>query len=462
MEFSLAAGLEERCPVCGDKVSGYHYGLLTCESCKGFFKRTVQNNKKYLCAESQDCSIDVTQRKRCPACRFSKCLHVGMRLEAVRADRIRGGRNKFGPMYKRDRALKQQRKALIQASGFRIDSSPPLDSSTRQRDLTFTGDLHPVPILQCTPLPTAQDERVSYQPPSLCSTLPSDSPAVNQDQWASSSPWTLKSEHGNNSAAGIHSDQLYSSPLSPRGPRMPQLVMEFVRCDPDELQLQNTVAARLLQEHAGWEKHRNPSTFRLMCLVADQTLFSIVEWARSSIFFKQLKVNDQMKLLHSCWSDLLLLDIISRQVLYGKEGRLLLVTGQEMELSNVASHAGLSVASLVQRGQELVEKLHIIKVDRHELACIKFIILFNPDVQQLEEHPFIESVQEQAEGALLEYTLCSSPHLLGRFAHLLLCLSELRSLSALAEEYLYCKHLSGEVPGNNLLIEMLHAKHSWA
>ncbi|XP_037078784.1 steroid hormone receptor family member cnr14-like [Pollicipes pollicipes] len=38
-------GIEELCPVCGDKVSGYHYGLLTCESCKGFFKRTVQNKK---------------------------------------------------------------------------------------------------------------------------------------------------------------------------------------------------------------------------------------------------------------------------------------------------------------------------------------------------------------------------------------------------------------------------------
>ncbi len=28
-------GIEELCPVCGDKVSGYHYGLQTCESCKG-------------------------------------------------------------------------------------------------------------------------------------------------------------------------------------------------------------------------------------------------------------------------------------------------------------------------------------------------------------------------------------------------------------------------------------------
>uniref|UniRef100_A0A3B4V7W6 Nuclear receptor subfamily 5, group A, member 1b n=1 Tax=Seriola dumerili TaxID=41447 RepID=A0A3B4V7W6_SERDU len=73
--------LEEPCPVCGDKVSGYHYGLLTCESCKGFFKRTVQNNKKYICAENQECRIDKAQRKRCPFCRFQKCLHVGMRLE---------------------------------------------------------------------------------------------------------------------------------------------------------------------------------------------------------------------------------------------------------------------------------------------------------------------------------------------------------------------------------------------
>ena len=48
---------------------------------QGFFKRTVQNNKQYVCAESQDCTIDTTQRKRCPFCRFQKCLHVGMRLE---------------------------------------------------------------------------------------------------------------------------------------------------------------------------------------------------------------------------------------------------------------------------------------------------------------------------------------------------------------------------------------------
>ena len=34
MEYRHDVDVEELCPVCGDKVSGYHYGLLTCESCK--------------------------------------------------------------------------------------------------------------------------------------------------------------------------------------------------------------------------------------------------------------------------------------------------------------------------------------------------------------------------------------------------------------------------------------------
>ncbi|CDW52832.1 Nuclear hormone receptor family member nhr-25 [Trichuris trichiura] len=100
--------LEDSCPVCGDKVSGYHYGLLTCESCKGFFKRTVQNKKVYQCSAEQNCPVDKTCRKRCPHCRFQKCLKVGMKIEAVREDRMRGGRNKFGSMYKRDRARRMQ------------------------------------------------------------------------------------------------------------------------------------------------------------------------------------------------------------------------------------------------------------------------------------------------------------------------------------------------------------------
>jgi hypothetical protein len=41
-------GFNDLCPVCGDKVSGFHYGLLTCESCKGEYLAFFGDKKKYF------------------------------------------------------------------------------------------------------------------------------------------------------------------------------------------------------------------------------------------------------------------------------------------------------------------------------------------------------------------------------------------------------------------------------
>lgn len=84
------------CPICGDDISGFHYGTFSCESCKGFFKRTVQNKKVFSCHSGEgECNITSFNRKRCPACRFAKCLKAGMRVDAIREDRHRGGRSSY-------------------------------------------------------------------------------------------------------------------------------------------------------------------------------------------------------------------------------------------------------------------------------------------------------------------------------------------------------------------------------
>ncbi|XP_017276880.1 glucocorticoid receptor [Kryptolebias marmoratus] len=70
------------CLVCSDEASGCHYGVITCGSCKVFFKRAVEGQHNYLCAGRNDCIIDKIRRKNCPACRFRKCLQAGMNLEA--------------------------------------------------------------------------------------------------------------------------------------------------------------------------------------------------------------------------------------------------------------------------------------------------------------------------------------------------------------------------------------------
>lgn len=95
------------CPICGDKISGFHYGIFSCESCKGFFKRTVQNHKNYVCLRGSSCLVTITTRKKCPACRFDKCLNMGMKLEAIRVDRTRGGRSTYPFSYTLPSSLTQ-------------------------------------------------------------------------------------------------------------------------------------------------------------------------------------------------------------------------------------------------------------------------------------------------------------------------------------------------------------------
>ncbi|KAM9443806.1 putative nuclear hormone receptor HR38 isoform 2-T2 [Clarias gariepinus] len=86
---------EGHCAVCGDNASCQHYGVRTCEGCKGFFKRTVQKNAKYVCLASKDCPVDKRRRNRCQFCRFQKCLAVGMVKEVVRTDSLKGRRGRL-------------------------------------------------------------------------------------------------------------------------------------------------------------------------------------------------------------------------------------------------------------------------------------------------------------------------------------------------------------------------------
>ncbi|KAI4578558.1 hypothetical protein MJG53_011413 [Ovis ammon polii x Ovis aries] len=566
VNYSYDEDLEELCPVCGDKVSGYHYGLLTCESCKGFFKRTVQNNKRYTCIENQNCQIDKTQRKRCPYCRFQKCLSVGMKLEAVRADRMRGGRNKFGPMYKRDRALKQQKKALIRANGLKLEAMsqviqampPELSISSAIQNIHSASKGLP---LNHAALPPTDYDRSPFVTSPISMTMPPHGSLPGYQTYSHFPGRAIKSEYPDPYTSSPESIMGYSyvdsyqtsSPAS-----IPHLILELLKCEPDEPQVQAKIMAYLQQEQANRSKHERLSTFGLMCKMADQTLFSIVEWARSSVFFRELKVltinnkqrfpdgdlgfaalslkrtgpslgyshpaplegtakrleeklyrsagnrpvDDQMKLLQNCWSELLILDHIYRQVVHGKEGSIFLVTGQQVDYSVIASQAGATLSSLMSHAQELVAKLRSLQFDQREFVCLKFLVLFSlgplgrgrmlqvtvpqtdsrsrewpllrrktlrpfrnwaigpPDVKNLENSQLVEGVQEQVNAALLDYTVCNYPQQAEKFGQLLLRLPEIRAISMQAEEYLYYKHLNGDVPYNNLLIEMLHAKRA--
>ncbi|KYO17163.1 hypothetical protein Y1Q_0007599 [Alligator mississippiensis] len=69
----------ERCSVCRDKASGFHYNVLSCEGCKGFFRRSVIKGAQYACRGAGQCHMDPYMRRKCQLCRFRKCRQAGMR-----------------------------------------------------------------------------------------------------------------------------------------------------------------------------------------------------------------------------------------------------------------------------------------------------------------------------------------------------------------------------------------------
>ncbi|XP_073943945.1 ecdysone-induced protein 75B isoform X3 [Choristoneura fumiferana] len=112
------------CRVCGDKASGFHYGVHSCEGCKGFFRRSIQQKIQYRpCTKNQQCSILRINRNRCQYCRLKKCIAVGMSRDAVR----------FGRVPKREKARilaamqqSSSSRAHEQAAAAELDDAPRL------------------------------------------------------------------------------------------------------------------------------------------------------------------------------------------------------------------------------------------------------------------------------------------------------------------------------------------------
>lgn len=75
------------CKVCGDESSGFHYGVDSCEGCKGFFRRCITQGMTHKCSNEEKCDITPFTRNSCQYCRLKKCFAVGMSREASRLGR---------------------------------------------------------------------------------------------------------------------------------------------------------------------------------------------------------------------------------------------------------------------------------------------------------------------------------------------------------------------------------------
>ena len=66
------------CRVCNDVSTGKHFGVLSCEACKSFFRRSIRTAPNYVCRANKCCEIEKKTRNKCQHCRLKKCFDVGM------------------------------------------------------------------------------------------------------------------------------------------------------------------------------------------------------------------------------------------------------------------------------------------------------------------------------------------------------------------------------------------------
>jgi len=71
------------CDVCGGRATGYHFGVMSCEGCKGFFRRNVKKNARFICNYDRNCDVTGERRKNCQACRMARCESAGMRRDRI-------------------------------------------------------------------------------------------------------------------------------------------------------------------------------------------------------------------------------------------------------------------------------------------------------------------------------------------------------------------------------------------
>ena len=246
-------------------------------------------------------------------------------VSAVRADRMRGGRNKFGPMYKRDRARKLQlmRQRQLTHPGI-ISTRGGVSSANSSVGITYTtaySTSSPIKEEIQSPFLSSSTSSPDSSPAPMQGILPQSGATIaitgasatvmgNQEisLWVGNAPTApapttagaqVVSNAGTSANAVNNNNNRLANAingagtgdtanLSPNGNRVPSLVRQLV-AQIDDSEWQSSLFS-LLQNQT--YNQCEVDLFELLCKVLDQNLFSQVDWARNSYFFKDLRVSN--------------------------------------------------------------------------------------------------------------------------------------------------------------------------
>nr|XP_054376577.1 nuclear receptor subfamily 6 group A member 1 isoform X14 [Pongo abelii] len=343
---------QRTCLICGDRATGLHYGIISCEGCKGFFKRSICNKRVYRCSRDKNCVMSRKQRNRCQYCRLLKCLQMGMNRKAIREDGMPGGRNKsIGPVQISEEEIERimsgqefEEEANHWSNHGDSDHSSPGNRASESNQPSPGSTLSSSRSVELNGFMAFREQYMGMSVPPHYQYIPhlfsySGHSPLLPPQARSLDPQSYSLIH----------QLLSAEDLEPLG--TPMLIEDGYAVTQAEL-------------------------FALLCRLADELLFRQIAWIKKLPFFCELSIKDYTCLLSSTWQELILLSSLT---VYSKQ-----IFGELADVTAKYSPSDEELHRFSDEGMEVIERLiylyhkfHQLKVSNEEYACMKAINFLN-------------------------------------------------------------------------------------
>ncbi|NWU17316.1 VDR protein, partial [Cephalopterus ornatus] len=371
------------CGVCGDRATGFHFNAMTCEGCKGFFRRSMKRKAMFTCPFNGDCKITKDNRRHCQACRLKRCVDIGMMKEFILTDEE--------VQRKREMILKRKEEEALK------ESLKPKLSEEQQRVIDILLEAH-----RKTYDPTYADFS-KFRPPVR---------GHSNNKGAKKSSSVLSQDLSEDSTDLFGSDAFSTFPESVE----PQMFSNLV-----------------LSEESDESSSMNIEFSQLSMLphLADLVSYSIqkvIGFAKMIPGFRDLSAEDQIVLLKSSAIEVIMLR--SNQSF----------TLEDMSWTCGSNDFKYRVSDVTQAGHsmDLLEPLvkfqvGLKKLNLHEEehVLLMAICILSPDRPGVQDTSLVESLQDRLSEILQTYIRCRHPPPGSRllYAKMIQKLADLRSLN---------------------------------
>lgn len=480
---SLIKPVVEYCVVCGDKASGRHYGAVSCEGCKGFFKRSIRKNLVYTCRGSGECAINKLHRNRCQYCRLQRCIALGMKQDSVQCERkpVEVTREKSvncAASTEKIYIRKNLFSPLAATPTFTSDKETARSTSLLESNMLLNIQ-HPFPKLENTiliPASPDKDDPSHGDLGTLANVVTSLAHLDKTREGSESGNDLLGAEtlsNGDSSITDLQGDDQNASDITRAFDTLAKVLHPSEGSAADTLeatmQLMTGDQSGPVLELNGPLLSDSHIPFKLMmplpvpeylnvnyiCESASRLLFLSMHWARSIPAFQALSGQENdINLMKACWNELFALGLAQCSNVMNV-GTILSAIINHLQTSlqedKLSPERVKVVMEHIWRMQEFCNSMSKLMPDSYEYAYLKAIVLFSPDHPGIDNISQIQFFQEQAYTELQDYVTRTYPEDCYRLSKLLLRLPALRLISASVTEELFFAGLIGNVQIDSII-----------